>query len=88
MKCAGVPAAKSSGSVETARMASTAMKAPGGVTTTTLSGLHPPGALPSASSQMICSTEAVKDIGVSLGVNATVSKPTWVDHVYACPPPP
>ena len=33
---------------------------------------------------MICSTEAQTDIAASLGVKATVSKPTWVDDVYAC----
>ena len=63
---------------------SSSSSSPGGATTTTLSGLHPPGALPSASAKMICSTEAVKDIAVSLGVNATISKPTWINHVYAC----
>ena len=45
---------------------------------------HPPGAEPSASSKMICSDEAQKDIAASLGVKATVSTPTWVDDVYAC----
>jgi hypothetical protein len=33
---------------------------------------------------MICSTEAQTDIAASLGVKATVSTPTWVDHVYSC----
>jgi len=43
-----------------------------------------PGAQPSESSRMICSTEAQTDIEASLGVKATVSTPTWVGHVYAC----
>jgi hypothetical protein len=33
---------------------------------------------------MICSKEAQTDIATSLGVKATVSKPTWVGHVYSC----
>jgi hypothetical protein len=44
----------------------------------------PPGKNPSASSRMICSQEAAEDIAASLGVKATVSTPTWVDHVYSC----
>jgi hypothetical protein len=43
-----------------------------------------PGATPSESSKMICSTEAVTDIAASLGVTAKVSAPTWLNHVYAC----
>jgi hypothetical protein len=52
--------------------------------TTAAGGGHPAGATPSASSQMICSTEARRDIAASLGVTATVSKPTWINHVYSC----
>jgi hypothetical protein len=52
--------------------------------TTVAGGGHPSGATPSASSQMICSTEAQTEIAASLGVQATVSKPTWIDHVYSC----
>jgi hypothetical protein len=33
---------------------------------------------------MICSTEAQTDIASSLGLKATVSAPTWIDHVYSC----
>jgi hypothetical protein len=33
---------------------------------------------------MICSAEAKRDIAASLGVTATVSKPTWIKDVYAC----
>jgi hypothetical protein len=52
--------------------------------TTVASSGHPPGAQPSASSKMICSTEAQRDIASSLGMTAKVSTPTWVDDVYAC----
>ncbi len=40
---------------------------------------------PSVSAKMVCETEAVNDIYASAtGVKATLSKPTWVDHVYSC----
>jgi hypothetical protein len=52
--------------------------------TTTVAGLHAPGSAPSVSSQMICSKEAATEIASSLGVTATVSKPTWVKDVYSC----
>lgn len=52
--------------------------------TTTKAGGHPAGAEPSASSKMVCQSEAQTDIAASIGVKATVSKPTWVDDVYAC----
>jgi hypothetical protein len=53
-------------------------------TTTVADGGHPPGAEPSASSKMICSLEAQRDITASIGVKATVTTPTWVNDVYAC----
>jgi hypothetical protein len=51
---------------------------------TTVAKGHPVAAGPSESAKMICSTEAQTDIAASLGVKATVSKPTWIDDVYAC----
>jgi hypothetical protein len=51
--------------------------------TTTAAG-HPAGAQPSDSAKMICSSEAQTEIAASIGVKAAVSKPTWVDDVYAC----
>jgi hypothetical protein len=39
---------------------------------------------PSVSAKMVCAKEAVDDINTVMSVNATVSKPTWVDHVYSC----
>ena len=45
---------------------------------------HPAGTEPSASSKMICSEEARVDIASSLGVQATVTTPTWVNDVYSC----
>jgi hypothetical protein len=56
---------------------------PGSGATTSLAG-HPSGAQPSASAKMICSREAKRDIAASLGLQAVVSQPTWVDHVYSC----
>jgi hypothetical protein len=45
----------------------------------------PAGVTPSESAQMICATEAQRDIAESLGVTPTkVTTPTWVDHIYSC----
>lgn len=33
---------------------------------------------------MVCAATAQTDIASSIGVTATVSTPTWVDHVYSC----
>jgi hypothetical protein len=55
-----------------------------GTTTTVAGGGHKPGSAPSASSKMICSTEAQRDIAASIGVKAKVSTPTWVNDVYTC----
>ena len=33
---------------------------------------------------MVCAAEAQSEIARVLGVSATVSKPTWVGHLYAC----
>jgi hypothetical protein len=42
------------------------------------------GAVPSAISVQVCSSEAQKDMASALGERATVSSPTWIDHRYAC----
>ena len=33
---------------------------------------------------MVCAREAQRDIAETLGVRASVSTPTWVDHAYSC----
>jgi hypothetical protein len=33
---------------------------------------------------MVCAREAQKDIAETLGVRASVSKPTWTEHAYSC----
>jgi hypothetical protein len=54
-------------------------------TVTTVDAAHQPAGInPSASSRMICSTEAQTDIAASLGIKAKVSAPAWADHVYSC----
>jgi len=53
-------------------------------TTTAAANGHPAGNVPSASAKMVCSKEARTDIAASLGVTATVSTPTWVNHMYSC----
>jgi hypothetical protein len=42
------------------------------------------GTRPTQSATMVCSEEARNDIAAGLGEQATVTKPTWVDHVYRC----
>ena len=50
---------------------------------------HHPGAPsrrqhPSAIAKQVCQQEAQADIASALGEKATVSDPTWVDHLYSC----
>jgi hypothetical protein len=33
---------------------------------------------------MVCAREAQKEIAETLGVHASVSKPTWAGHAYSC----
>ncbi len=44
----------------------------------------PAGTTPSEISKMVCTPQAQKEIQQTLGVKATVSNPTWVDHTYSC----
>jgi hypothetical protein len=44
----------------------------------------PAGAKPSAIAKQVCQKEARVDIASALGETATVSDPTWVDHLYSC----
>ena len=44
----------------------------------------PAGPVPSKIALMVCSPKAQKEIAETLGVKATVSTPTWVDHAYSC----
>lgn len=46
---------------------------------------QPAGKNPSASAKMVCAKEAQNELGSGLGVTPVqVTRPTWVDHVYAC----
>lgn len=44
----------------------------------------PAGRYPSAVSKMVCRTEASHDVGLALGETASVTTPTWVEHLYTC----
>ncbi|MGD0882581.1 MAG: hypothetical protein ABSB09_13520 [Acidimicrobiales bacterium] len=44
----------------------------------------PAGAVPSPIARQICSAEAQADMASALGETATVSTPTWTDHLYSC----
>jgi hypothetical protein len=45
---------------------------------------QPAGAQPSEIAKQPCQQEAQKDIESALGETATVSPPTWADHLYSC----
>jgi hypothetical protein len=53
-------------------------------TTSTTRAPLPAGRYPSEISKMVCRPEARQDIAEVLGVKATVSDPSWVDHLYSC----
>lgn len=62
--------------------AATSQGQPAGDTTVTYA---PAGVNPSISAKMICEKEAIDDIAEAIEVKTTsVTKPTWVDHVYSC----
>lgn len=42
-------------------------------------------ATPSAAAKLACSSDAVGDVAVSVGIGVTSPvKPTWLNHVYSC----
>ncbi len=45
---------------------------------------RPAGRTPSTIATMICRPKARQEIASALGEFATVSHPTWVDHLYSC----
>jgi hypothetical protein len=58
-----------------------------GASTATATSTRPPqpaGTNPSAISVEVCSDDAKTEINSALGEKATVSSPTWVDHLYQC----
>ncbi len=55
-----------------------------GAGSTSKTGPKPAGARPSSIAVQVCAPEARADIGSALGEKATVSRPTWVDHLYQC----
>jgi hypothetical protein len=44
----------------------------------------PAGPHPSEIAKMVCKDEAHSEIAEALGETATVSEPTWQDHLYSC----
>ncbi|HEX3980575.1 MAG TPA: hypothetical protein VHW93_05100, partial [Acidimicrobiales bacterium] len=55
-----------------------------GQASTSKQGPKPAGATPSPIAVQVCAREARNDIASALGEKATVSRPTWVDHLYQC----
>jgi hypothetical protein len=52
--------------------------------TTTTERPLPAGPHPSEIAKVVCEDEARTDIDSALGEKATVSEPTWQDHLYSC----
>lgn len=73
--CGGGPssAGSSSGSSASANSVTGSFKAP-----------LPAGRYPSEVSEEVCNSDAPHDVALALGEKATVSRPTWVDHLYTC----
>ena len=55
----------------------------GSVTTSTESPLSA-GKSPSAIARMVCAKEAAGEIAQVVGAKASVTAPTWADHLYSC----
>jgi hypothetical protein len=45
---------------------------------------RPAGARPSSIAVEVCAEDAVTEINSALGEKASVSTPTWADHLYSC----
>lgn len=56
----------------------------GAAVTPTTEAPLPAGPTPSKIATMICRYKAVQELDSAIGVDATVSTPTWVDHLYSC----
>jgi hypothetical protein len=44
----------------------------------------PAGPTPSSIATMVCTKDALQKFDAALGETATLSKPTWTDHLYSC----
>ena len=55
-----------------------------GVASPTTEAPQPAGPAPSKVATMVCTNEAVQKFDSALGEQATVSRATWVDHLYSC----
>jgi len=45
---------------------------------------QPAGKSPSAIARMVCAEEAAGEIAQVVGAKASVTAPTWADHLYSC----
>ena len=45
---------------------------------------QPAGTSPSAIARMVCAREAAGEIAQVVGAKASVTAPTWADHLYSC----
>jgi hypothetical protein len=55
-----------------------------GSVSTSAESPKPAGKSPSAIARMVCAKEAVGEIAEVVGAKASVTAPTWADHLYSC----
>ena len=55
-----------------------------GSATSSAESPKPAGKSPAAISRMVCAEEAAGEIAEVVGAKASVTAPTWSDHVYSC----
>ena len=55
-----------------------------GSVTTSAESPQPAGKSPSAIARMVCTTKAAGEIAQVVGAKASVTAPTWADHLYSC----
>jgi hypothetical protein len=56
----------------------------GGVNASSAESPKPAGTSPSAIARMVCAEEAAGEIAQVVGAKASVTAPTWADHLYSC----
>ena len=55
-----------------------------GTVTTSAEAPLPTGRSPSEIARMVCTTKAAGEIAQVVGAKASVTAPTWADHLYSC----
>ena len=71
-------------SLTVALAAACSVSAPSSASTTKDTKPLSAGKYPSKVSKEVCKSDAPHDVGEALGEKATVTPPTWVNHLYSC----